>query len=331
MLRRSRKGRSSRLCSIRFWTPPWTLGGSFLWDAVRGVGVSVTLNDPGGKIARQQTLWDADLRVSGDPELEPPTAFGAAHARLAIGVAAWLAYVRAEAAPAERSKLEAAAATSWRSYALFRIGAQAQAAAQVDDAQMYYVRAKALDPGNAGANFNAAILRLSGKSRPGEPAARYLDDAEFMLDRVSDALDASDAVGIAKESNGLYFRYLYNDALVKYERARVSGTQALGWDVPIHAAKLAATAAGDAADASPEPDSLRRLIDLVEEAAFALFGGALAARRAHERGHRDGSGGPHRRGQSRYRDSDRGTRRRIAPSADACRAHLTEPEGCRRP
>jgi hypothetical protein len=279
--------------------PRNALTGRVLWDEVRGSGLSLALSDPLERVIDSIVMWERDFRLPGEAGLSAaPVGFGGAHARLATAAAAWLAWTVTKGA--KRTFLDDAATASWRSYALFRLGAQAHLSQDGERAAAYYRWALALDLANTGANFNLASLILSaGPADDDANRVKYLTEAADCLNRIAMAvgrlgpeLDPSD--------NPLSFRAAYNEAVIEYEKplrvAEQAGREPAPdeFDGAIRASRLVATKAADRVLATrewrrwwrvPRPvrrgwDSrtLREVVLLVEQAATLLAAGAIARR-----------------------------------------------------
>lgn len=284
------------LTGILSWirTPPWSLTSSLQWDPGRGSGVALVLLTPRGRLHQQAVVWDDDLRVESDgtPATDPEK-FDPAHARIGRAAAAWLAYSRA--AGDERRRLSVGASATWSSYAAFRIGAEALEGGKRQLARAYFIKAVAEDPLNPGANFNLGLARLQDGPQPGESRTDYLTNAGQYFDRVTESLAACPDVGIDTKRNAMYYRLLYFDGVVAYEKADASMAGAT-WQTVVDKAKEAAKAAGTMAGRldrdSVDDRNLATFLDVVLEASFALYGGALVRKRRAEGPQSSGSLAP---------------------------------------
>jgi tetratricopeptide (TPR) repeat protein len=279
---------------VKFLSPtPWTLSGTLLWDPVRGDGIALALVDP-YKRSKEQVIWDSELRPGDQPAPSAATtAFGAPHARLARAAGAWLAFERAEGRSLKT--LMSRAATSWSSYALFRIGAEAHAGQDGANAAKSYAKALGEDPMNPGAAFNEATRTLMAGA-PTPTDSTYLSTAAQLLDRVEPLVRAPSQPTLADKGepnlNTLRYRWTYDRALITFEWAVFAernlpdspsdvDRQALrrAWMLAVIATQAASRKVLAETRAGLSRDELL-FLDLVEDAAFLLYGGALARFRA---------------------------------------------------
>jgi tetratricopeptide (TPR) repeat protein len=254
--------------------PPWTLATNVLFDPTRGTGLRLVLSDPLKRAHSLQEIWESDFNQP--LELIPdaaPTGWAAAHAFVARAAGAWVAFAMTERRDAHRKRLHAAASANWRSYALFRIGAESQDTDR-KQASAYYDRALSLDPANPGANFNSAFLQLAGGN---------LVAAKARLGKVTDSTKQMEAAGLEKQSNHpLWYRAAYNLSVIDYEtvlaRAPKARTKAAWSGVVASAHDVTLRAAQRAYRGRFRSSALRELVLLVEESAGLMLAGAVSER-----------------------------------------------------
>lgn len=157
------------------------LSGTLLPRGERGVGLTVSLADPRGRVGASATLWEKDF----DPSYTAPPADTEAkldaarrgYMRLALAAASWALYKP----PLDRGDRlrNGYQSDQWASYATHRVAASLQEDRHETRARASYVAALERDPQNTGALFNLA--QIDGDSALDDDT--FTDDDRALLER----------------------------------------------------------------------------------------------------------------------------------------------------
>lgn len=175
----------------------------------RGAGISIVHAGTDGKVDASTEVWESWL----DPRWQKPdddNPASAAFRRLGIAAAAWLAYTTADA---EARKILSRRTSSWRSYALARIGADWQLLGDGARARELYARALDEDPGNDAALNNLGRLDLEGSATDND-ASRF----DRAIVRLRAAREASALTPMDPKPDRNWFRATYNLAVAQLLR-----------------------------------------------------------------------------------------------------------------
>lgn len=145
----------------------------------RGVGLTVAIADPRGRIRAGVTLWEEEF----DPSYRPPAgdadaladAAHQAYQRLALAAASWAIY-QPPLTPGDTLG-NGYLSQDWRSYARHRVAVSWQDAGETEKARSLYFSALDADPLNAGALFNLA--QVDGDNALERSPLSAVDQASF--------------------------------------------------------------------------------------------------------------------------------------------------------
>jgi tetratricopeptide (TPR) repeat protein len=206
--------------------------GELLPEGASGVGVSVTLVAPGSRVIGSTTVWEREFdptwvrrQIKSTPETKESTTtdptIREAYYKLGVAAAAWTVYALRLG---RRSSRQARILTDdWRSYALFRLGVDAQVGSPPDygRARKLYVAALAEDPTNRGALFNLGVLDVTNADGrigvPPTPEQMTRGLSRLRLAR-QHLLQADRLAGVRSNEDRLWYRASYNIAATCFHR-----------------------------------------------------------------------------------------------------------------